>query len=826
MRPVPGDVLIFDLRLFTAFRNAGDQAIVAIIIIPPLHRIVLQNLLYYIFQQGRRYITMKPRNLMRLLICIFIPIQLWIIHVMVNHPYIGVDVRKINNEWTVSGKDIKASSNIYIGDIIHRINGSPANEYSSIVQWRSLEKSQSIELSRNGVKYTIDTSEVLFTLADTLGILGEILSLFVAFMLFRWMKYSRSAQYLSLLFFNIGVTFMSLGASIRGDPIGKSLINTCIILLPIVLMHFFIVFFTEKGGLKLKGKFLRIIYAFILIDCILTTVLYLFKETTYTAFYFNNLINVPLFMIGVLLNLFLLIKIFVKFRKSNKYISTIIKTIFVFLIISFAPLVLFSFLPGTLYGHDWIDPFYTSWAVLLFPLSFTYLLASKKLYDIELVIRRFIFTTILSFLPGGILTGVIAFLFPFEVDAGRLVIVFVLFVIFLSLTLYSFEYVTTKLERVIFPRKHQLQESLKMIARNLGNISSFRELKDIILVDIIETMQVFGGAIVLRYPDAEEELIREGELEKPSCGPGQDWLEDPALTWFEVNRNEEYECYLVLTEKKANTQIGFEETQWLKLIISYLSVSLENLHLIRKLTIKLEQLAANLPREEESAEFAWFRKLMFELQEKERVRIATDLHDTTMQDLFFLKRRCASLLEDYALPPKAIAQVNGIIEYIDVINMNLRQSCFELHPYLLKEIGLVRTIQKLVDLEASTATYGIEFHAGNTVLIESFNLDFKRHLFRMVQELINNAKKHAAPSSVRIEFSVRNSRLYLFYEDDGVGFDMNADVLREIGSSRSGMEYMKSRVLSLNGHFEIITSKGNGFRFMADFPLAEGRYAS
>lgn len=81
-----------------------------------------------------------------------------------------------------------------------------------------------------------------------------------------------------------------------------------------------------------------------------------------------------------------------------------------------------------------------------------------------------------------------------------------------------------------------------------------------------------------------------------------------------------------------------EESEWLSLIISYLSVSLENLYLIRKLNMKLLELASELPNQEGSEEYVWFRKTMFDLQEKERTRIATDLHDTTMQDIFFVQR--------------------------------------------------------------------------------------------------------------------------------------------------------------------------------------------
>ncbi|MNR52204.1 hypothetical protein D3C85_1720010 [compost metagenome] len=66
---------------------------------------------------------------------------------------------------------------------------------------------------------------------------------------------------------------------------------------------------------------------------------------------------------------------------------------------------------------------------------------------------------------------------------------------------------------------------------------------------------------------------------------------------------------------------------------------------------------------------------------------------------------------------------------------------------------------------------------------------------------------------------------YLNYEDDGLGFDPNYSAAKEIGSSGIGMEQMKSRVLSLNGHFELATSKGNGMKFSVTIPMREDQIA-
>jgi two-component system sensor histidine kinase ComP len=405
--------------------------------------------------------------------------------------------------------------------------------------------------------------------------------------------------------------------------------------------------------------------------------------------------------------------------------------------------------------------------------------------------------------------------------------IFAAVVMILTFLLYSVEHMYTRLERFMFPRKHLLQAALKRISKDLTSTSSFRDLKDLILLDIVNTLQVYGGAIVFKYRDSME-TIREGEIDQAAIEQlvSRDTPEEhPELMCFEINRHEEYTSYLIMTRKKSNTRLGLEEVQWLNLIISYLAVSLENVYLIRKLTDKLNRLASQLPDEQEAQDFNWFRKLTFELQERERVRIATDLHDTTMQDLFFLKRKLAAIGDKYPLPVEAKESIVSLIEYVEIINVNLRQSCFDLHPYLLQEIGLVRTIEKIIERESYSCPFQIRFDAVGANAIERKDLEIKRHLFRIVQELLNNAKKHSEATLVSIRLTSSNGKFWLHYRDDGVGFDPDRLTAPDVGTSGVGMEQLRSRILHLQGHLELDAGRGTGVDLRISFPMKEGMTA-
>ncbi|KEQ26534.1 hypothetical protein ET33_32315 [Paenibacillus tyrfis] len=529
------------------------------------------------------------------------------------------------------------------------------------------------------------------------------------------------------------------------------------------------------------------------------------------------------FIAGFMFNIGILIVLYFKVRREKSYLSSIVKSVLFSLFISFLPVICFSFIPELIASYRIIDAVYTSWFILYFPISFAYLIASNQLYDIGLVLRRFGFACLLALVPSGVFTAIFAFLFQNLADEKQTLFVFAGSVAMISFVLYSVEYFTTRLEAFLFPRKFRLRTALKKISKNLGVISSFRELKDIVLVDIVQTLEVMGGAIVFQY-DHDTEIIAEGDIDADEIKQllqTSALSEHPLYTCIEIHRHEQYTSYLVITRNKANTLLGKEEIQWLHLITSYLEVSLENVHLIRKLTARMQLLASQLPNEQSAQDIQWFRKVMFELQEEERLRIAADLHDTTMQDLFFLKRRFISLLDKYAMNKEDKEHLNNIVNFVEMINNSLRQSCFELNPFLLKEIGLIETVRSYLDKEAYHAPFVLKFKEERASAIEAKDLTTKKHIFRVIQELLNNAKKHSHASKVTFTMTVADHAFVLTYEDDGVGFKSTEARRMEIGSSGMGVEQMKGRVLHLNGQLELDSREGAGTKLVVTIPIRE-----
>jgi len=757
----------------------------------------------------------------------FFMMQVWFVNITLKYPYYGINVQEnANNEWEISQLDSSvpgSSELLQIGDIIKSVDGQKPELYDTIIRNEALEKFHSLVVIRNGAELTVRMQDFpKFGKSDILTVLGELCCLTVAAIILIKIRHAKSPLLLALVFICGAITFMSLGANARRDPFAIYVTVSMVTLVPYTLYHFLSTFFKERNFTSFKPISVRYLYLLPLARGVLfiPTIF----SATYARFEHNHsAITSYIFLIGIVLDFILLSTAYWKHRNERTYHSSLVKTIWISLLVSFTPFVSLTIIPkiiGTLLPFGFVNSIYTGSFLLFFPASFAYLMVTKQLFDLHIVARRVLVAAAMALIPSAVLVFV-TLLFGSKKPVDSYLLLFVLFEAVIAALLYSMEYFTTKLEPIVFPRKHQLREAIGNVANKLGSITSFRELKDIILIDIVDTMQVHGGAIVFRS-GGELETIAAGHIDTAEVERligATDTPEHPAYICLPVSRNEEYSSFLILTLKTTNTRLSREEIEWLNLIVSYLSISLENVYLIRKLLSRLQSLASLLPDEQEATEVNWFRKLMFELQEKERARIAGDLHDTTMQDLIFLKYRFEGVMTNYSLQPKDEQEIRNLLDYVEIITTNLRQSCFELHPYLLKDHGLVETVKRFVRLEAAVCSFNLSFDADGANEIERMDLDWKKHVFRICQEFVSNAKKHAEASEVRLTLLAAGGTIRLGYEDDGVGFDPNESKVREIGGSGFGMEQLKGRIVMLGGKWELLTGKGEGVQFRIQFPM-------
>ncbi|RAU97627.1 hypothetical protein DQG13_18585 [Paenibacillus sp. YN15] len=773
---------------------------------------------------------MSKNKLFFVFLSLLVIMQFWFLQVTFTTPYLGIEVEKDSHgNWIVTaiGKNGLAKASLLPNDHVLLVDSKEPDQSDLVQKWHLIEQAESIRIKRGAEIINIQFTNNKPTLYDLSPLIGGAVCFVLAGIIWKNMSNSSSARMLTTVFLSGAIIYMSQGASIRCDPFGKTMIITFMMILPVSFLQFLLTFFTEKSTVYIHSfvsKLPKVLYFLIALSFTYRISYFFEGNWSYNIYRFDGKLSLIFFILAFIGNMGLLSFMYVKHRHAQSSLSPIVRTIWYSLLFSFLPATLLSFAPYVIYGKILVDAVYTSWFLLFFPASFAYLIASDQLYDMGLVFRRFLFGCILAIVPSALLTGLFTLLFFRIAQKEQIVFLFFASVLTLSLMLYFTENLITRLESTFFPRRAMLKTSMKKISKDLSTVSSMRDLKDIFLNDIVQTLEVRGGAIIFRYSDSTE-ILSAGEIDETQVKElleAGTLLQDNRYTCKEISRTEESTSYLVMTRKRTNVLLSKEERHWLGLITSYLEVSMENVHLIRTLTTQLQDLSTKFSNTASAEEFQWFRKVMFELQEEERVRIASDLHDTTMQDLFFLKRRFAALMDQFAMNPEEKQNLDNILKFVDLINASLRQSCFELNPHLLREIGLVRTLRQYLEKETYTSPFKILFDAEDGVeRVEQETLVTKKHILRIVQELLNNAKKHSEASTVSFRFSLEAGRYLLVYEDDGVGISLQGKEARKIGGSGIGLEQMKGRVLLLQGSFEMMNLPQSGTRITISIPQQE-----
>ena len=195
---------------------------------------------------------------------------------------------------------------------------------------------------------------------------------------------------------------------------------------------------------------------------------------------------------------------------------------------------------------------------------------------------------------------------------------------------------------------------------------------------------------------------------------------------------------------------------------------------------------------------------MLKGQEEERSRIAKDLHDGLGGLLSGTKLSFTNMKENLILSPENAAQFENSLGMLDNTISDLRKVAQNLMPEALVKFGLnealrdfCNTIQTSSGIMVDYQIVGLERKLNNTADV---------FIYRIVQELVNNAVKHAQASQIMVQLSQSNNKTSITVEDNGVGYTIN-NISNKKGNGLNNIEY---RVNYLNGIIDTQTSLNNG----------------
>jgi len=205
-------------------------------------------------------------------------------------------------------------------------------------------------------------------------------------------------------------------------------------------------------------------------------------------------------------------------------------------------------------------------------------------------------------------------------------------------------------------------------------------------------------------------------------------------------------------------------------------------------------------------------------QERERHRIAQELHDDFCQRLALLAIDLETVTELFGeSPERARERLHELWNVTGEIGADIHSLSHRLHSSTLESLGLPVNVDSLCKEFAKQHSIQIDFrHQG---LPPEMSSDIVLSVFRIVQEGLRNVRKHSHASKVAVRLKGNGEAISLTLSDNGVGFDLSKDLKNGIG-----IQSMKERVRMLDGTFKI-RSGPTGTRIWVIVPLKRPKAA-
>jgi PAS domain S-box-containing protein len=206
------------------------------------------------------------------------------------------------------------------------------------------------------------------------------------------------------------------------------------------------------------------------------------------------------------------------------------------------------------------------------------------------------------------------------------------------------------------------------------------------------------------------------------------------------------------------------------------------------------------------------------VREEERKRIARDLHDETSQVVSSLSAHIEAAVN--VLPP-AGDKARSLLQKAQQLSISildeLHKVIYELHPFLLDDLGLVPAVESLI--ENNIKTKGPEIQLKIQGKAKRLNSQLEMTLFRVIQEALNNIVRHAGARHATVTIRFQKSEVIAAIEDDGVGFDVAG--LTDVANRRRGFGLlgMRERIGLIDGTIDIDSKPNAGTSIKIRVPL-------
>lgn len=260
-----------------------------------------------------------------------------------------------------------------------------------------------------------------------------------------------------------------------------------------------------------------------------------------------------------------------------------------------------------------------------------------------------------------------------------------------------------------------------------------------------------------------------------------------------------------------------QESESLKQQIKDINAKMDELDEVIKITKKMQ--AENETAVEYSLKGRDIVKYkVLETQEKERQRIARDLHDSSVQSLTSMIHKielCSKLVD--VDPIRCKLELSTLSKMVKDIIEEMREIIYDLHPILFEDIGFDVTLERELSKIQEQGVVSISY----TVEGEPYQLEpiMALTLLRAIQEACNNSVKHAEATMISVKMFYEENQIRVIVKDDGKGFivsEQENDIRDDY--SGFGLSTMKERINLLSGEMNISSKIGEGTKIIIEVP--------
>jgi signal transduction histidine kinase len=216
------------------------------------------------------------------------------------------------------------------------------------------------------------------------------------------------------------------------------------------------------------------------------------------------------------------------------------------------------------------------------------------------------------------------------------------------------------------------------------------------------------------------------------------------------------------------------------------------------------------------------KERMIDVHEEARKKLARDLHDGPTQSVAAIAMRINIARRLVEKDPKsAVDELSKIEELAHRTTKEIRHMLFTLRPLVLESQGLAAALKSMADKMRETYNQNVTVNVDENIASQ-MEMGKQGVIFYIIEEAINNARKHASAANIWVRLNTFQVGLALLeIEDNGVGFDVEAVNKAYENRSSPGMVNLRERTELVNGLLNIQSAIGKGTKVQVYIPLTE-----